>query len=152
MTVLERFLAKVEKTETCWLWRGYIAPNGYGQIGMSNPRRVEYAHRAAYELLVGPIPEGMQLDHLCRTRACVRPDHLEPVTQRENLLRGEGVTAAHARKTHCPKGHEYDAVHDGRRACRTCAREREAAKLRDPEQRGAINARRRTRYRATVAA
>lgn len=135
MTVLERFLAKVEKTETCWLWKGYVAPNGYGQVGMTSPRRVAYAHRVAYELLVGPIPADKQLDHLCRVRRCVRPDHLEAVDQRTNLLRGDGWSGRNARKTHCPAGHAYDEANTGHwktrgvsRGCRACARERERRK------------------------
>lgn len=82
-----RFWAKVDKTETCWLWTAAIRRrSGYGVF--SHQARTMLAHRFAYELLVGPIPDGLVIDHLCRVRHCVNPDHLEPVTQRENLRRG----------------------------------------------------------------
>lgn len=85
------------------------------------------AHRYAYEHFIGPIPEGLQVDHLCRVRNCVNPDHLEAVTCRENVLRGDGVAAANARATHCPQGHAYDEANtytwtNGGRHCRACAR------------------------------
>jgi hypothetical protein len=82
----ERVWAKVEKTEGCWLWTAAISPNGYGKFMVSG--RPVNAHRLVYQLTVGPIPDGLDLDHLCRVRHCVNPDHLEPVTRSENLLRG----------------------------------------------------------------
>src|SRR5688500_4996363 len=80
------FWAKVDKTSTCWLWTGARHPLGYGHVRYGN--RTSAAHRVAWELINGPIPEGLTLDHLCRVPACVRPDHLEPVTHRENVRRG----------------------------------------------------------------
>ena len=80
-----RFLDKVEKTDTCWLWTGAVGTSGYGRIGEG--ARVLQAHRVAYELFVGRIPEGLHIDHLCSVRLCVRPDHLEAVTQHENNIR-----------------------------------------------------------------
>lgn len=83
-------------------------------------------HRLAWEEVRGPIPAGLVIDHLCRNRACYRIDHLEVVTQRENILRGEGATAVHARKTQCPQGHPYSGPNlyvepsTGKRRCRTC--------------------------------
>ncbi|MFE0326316.1 HNH endonuclease [Streptomyces sp. NPDC058960] len=94
-------------------------------------------------MLVGPIPDGMQLDHLCRERRSVRPDHLEPVTLVQNVMRGESPTAVNARKTHCRRGHGLDGDNlyvkpDGRRVCVTCRRERDRDKT--PEQRARHNA------------
>lgn len=89
-----------------------------------------YAHRLAYEWAVGPIPPGAQIDHLCREPRCINPDHLEAVTQRENIVRGESPSAVNARKTHCLHGHEftpentYRRPDDGNRQCRACANER----------------------------
>ena len=89
--------------------------------------KIDFAHRVVYEILVGPIPVGLELDHLCRNRACVNPDHLEPVTTRTNLLRGYSPWACRARQTHCKRGHEFTPENtygtgDGRRYCRTCRR------------------------------
>ncbi len=112
----------LEGPDGCWLWTGTTNGVGYGQLWVEG-RRV-YAHRFSYELLVGLIPAGLQLDHLCRVRHCVRPDHLEPVTRRENILRGEAPSARCAAKTHCPAGHEYSPentyVYRGARQCRAC--------------------------------
>lgn len=100
--------------------------NGYGQIGVAGT--VYAAHRYAYQELVGPIPDGLDLDHLCRNRACTNPDHLEPVTRKENINRSAKNGGAQNKvKTHCPYGHEYSGknlyIHPtGRRCCRECAR------------------------------
>lgn len=119
-----------EPTSGCWLWTGASHPRGYGSVTLLN--RTRRAHRAAYEVLVGPVPEGMELDHLCRTPSCVNPDHLEPVTHRVNVLRGVGPWALNKRKTHCLRGHLLDEANtqaslDGFRRCRACQRERHAA-------------------------
>jgi len=83
----------------CWLWQGPLSPNGYGRTSKW------YAHRAMYEILMGPIPPRLVIDHLCRVRRCVNPDHMEVVTRGENVLRGETVSARAARQTHCKRGH-----------------------------------------------
>lgn len=126
----DRFWSHVTKTETCWLF-DRLASNGYGYIkadGISN------AHRLAYELLVGPIPDGLQIDHLCRVRNCVNPDHLEPVTAWENTMRSTAASALNARKTECLRGHPFSDENtyyskDGRRYCRECGRIRGRAHL-----------------------
>jgi hypothetical protein len=131
-TLEERFWEKVDKTETCWLWLGAIdKKSGYGVFNVQGGR-TKKVHRLAYELMIGAPPQGMSLDHLCRVRHCVNPEHLEPVTQRENVMRGEGFSAVNAIKTHCPSGHAY-AEHgalttQGYRRCNACARERMAAR------------------------
>lgn len=114
------FWSKVEKTDSCWLWTGSLHSLGYARAWVDGTR--VYAHRYAYEETVGPIPDGLDLDHLCRVRHCVNPDHLEPVTRAENLRRSPSqVSAVNARKTHCPQGHEYSGRDKrGWRECRTC--------------------------------
>lgn len=128
--LLERLADKFTVGDGCWEWRKPDPSNGYGRLkpgGRGTPTVL--AHHVVYELMVGPIPAGLQLDHVCRQRACVRPDHLEPVTQRENILRGEGFAGRNARKTHCPQGHPYDEANTYRipsrpnaRYCRACWR------------------------------
>ena len=125
-----RFWAKVNQTESCWLW--VAAQNGVGYGYFWNGEYAVLAHRWAYERFIGPIPRHLELDHLCRLRCCVRPAHLEPVTTRTNLLRGVGASARHARKERCPRGHRYDAVvhrSNGKmyRSCRTCNRDKTRA-------------------------
>ena len=110
----------------CWLWRGYIARDGYGSAARGARKNVR-AHRAIYEEMVGAIPKGLQLDHKCRNRSCVNPFHLEPVSCRENVLRGEGVAAINARKMHCKRGHEFVGANtyiapNGQRVCKECKR------------------------------
>ena len=112
----------------CIEWPGAKTPGGYGVVRMA--QRNYYVHRLAYEHFHGDIPEGFQIDHLCRNRACANPDHLEAVTQKVNLLRGEGFPARNAAKTHCYRGHPlegdnlYVRLDGGGRMCRTCYRER----------------------------
>lgn len=120
-----RFWAKVTlgTKDECWLWTGCIQTRGYGQFRGYQSKHIP-AHRFAYEALVGEIPEGLVIDHLCRVRRCVNPAHMEIVTQRENILRGDGVAAHHARKTHCIRGHEFTPEntirHPHGRNCRAC--------------------------------
>ncbi len=127
---IDRFWDKVapfSSFEECWVWIAGKHTAGYGRIRLSN--RVLYAHRVSYELVLGEIPAGLQLDHLCRNRVCVNPAHLEAVPQRVNLLRGESFSAQNYVKTRCISGHIFDSDNtytspDGRRHCRTCQRVR----------------------------
>lgn len=121
-----RFWAFVKiDPDACWIWRG-VKSDGYGQMKVRGKMRS--AHRLSYEHYVGPIPDGYQIDHVrdrgCTSRACVRPAHLEAVTCRENLLRGDTLAAAQVARTHCPAGHPYEGhnliMERGARVCRAC--------------------------------
>lgn len=129
LTSEERFWQCVDFSGDCWEWTKHLV-TGYGRfwIGSAKSGRAYQAHRYAYELLVGPIPSGTHLDHLCRNRACVNPDHLEPVAPRINYLRGNGAAARNARKETCKRGHPLSGDNlmlssDGKRGCRTCHNE-----------------------------
>jgi len=126
----EWFWLGVKKTKTCWLWQRSKNNTGYGTVSWYG--KALTAHVLAYTLLRGQIVEGLELDHLCKTRDCVNPDHLEPVTHKENVLRGESPSAVHSRKTHCIRGHEFSGDNlkilkrknnKSQRVCRTCQRE-----------------------------
>jgi hypothetical protein len=125
---LQRLLSRIEIDQNtgCWEWQGYRR-RGYGSISLGRRGdKTVPVHRLAYERLVGPIPDGLQLDHLCRNPPCCNPEHLEPVTSRVNTLRGVSAGAKNAVKTHCPQGHEYTPENtylaDGARHCRICRR------------------------------
>ena len=135
-----RFWQSVEKTETCWLWHGEMGPGGYGRLTDSATRKRYMAHRYSYELHVGPVPEGLCLDHLCRVRSCVRPDHLEAVTMRENTMRGDTPARRNHEKTACIHGHPYDETNTsfglkGRRHCRQCRKRIDHARWVQSQQR-----------------
>jgi len=135
----ERFWKKVDKNGPvilhdlgpCWIWTGGKDYHGYGKFSIGswlNQRGKDIpAHRFAYEHMVGPIPEGAELDHLCRNHSCVNPAHLEPVTHETNMQKGLAgkVNNPQTAKTHCPRGHLYDYVNkQGKRECRICHREK----------------------------
>lgn len=134
-SLIVRLLAKVEvRDDGCWVFTGYRLQSGYGLIGLGAASLgLDYTHRVAYRELVGPIPPGLDLDHLCRNRGCCNPMHLEPVTRRENLMRGDTHTARNAAKTHCKRGHEFTVENtrfDGKgRQCRICDRIRRGSKV-----------------------
>jgi hypothetical protein len=122
------FWPRVEKTPTCWLWTGSVYKHsGYGFFNTNG--RVHRVHRYSYILANGPIPDGCEIDHLCRVHNCVNPAHLEAVTHRINVLRGISPIAAHANQTHCKRGHPLEGENvilrrsDGGRQCRACMRE-----------------------------
>lgn len=139
---INRFWSYVEHSDDCWIWTGAKSAAGYGRIEWN--RRQQQAHRVAYELIVGPIPEGLELDHLCRNRACVRPDHLEPVTGRINLLRGNTYTAYYAHRTHCEHGHLLTEgnvyLWRGTRYCRMCRARTSANRDRSKYRVGTVQA------------
>ena len=137
----DKILSKMVVSETgCWVWTGNMHVDGYGLVYTKKRRFREYAHRYAYSTFVGPIPDGLQIDHLCHTRdetctggiecphrRCVNPDHLELVTQLENFKRGRNPLSLNARKTHCKNGHEFTPENtatrsDGYRRCMECDR------------------------------
>jgi hypothetical protein len=129
-TPAERFWRHVTITDACWNYSP-VNYHGYGRIGIDYRRH--HAHRFSYEMHVGPIPDGLDIDHLCRNRACVNPDHLEPVTRQVNLLRGVGPTATNAAKEFCKRGHEFTPENtmirkEGWRNCRACHYERRNAR------------------------
>lgn len=115
-----RFWAKVDRGPGCWVWTGGKTKDGYGRVRICDRNFV--SHRVSYEWANGAIPEGLELDHLCRNKACVNPEHLEPVTRVENQRRRAAII------THCPAGHEYDERNtyvsaSGHRFCRECGRQ-----------------------------
>lgn len=118
-----------EPNSGCWLWTGILDPHGYGLFAAWRQKKEirGMAHRIMYEATKGSIPPGLCLDHKCRVRCCVNPDHLEAVTNRVNILRGVGATARHARQTHCKRGHPLTPDNllrrkEGSRGCKTCRR------------------------------
>jgi len=123
----DRILEKTDRSGECWLWLGSRYLSGYGMLSIKS--RATPAHRVSYQEFVGRIPEGFQIDHLCRVRHCVNPNHLEPVTQQENLRRAPYTASDLQRsKTHCPQGHFYAGENlyvtpTGGRACRACRSE-----------------------------
>ena len=132
-TTTERFWSKVDRSGDCWLWTACISIYGYGDFWQK--RGTKKAHRVAYEFRHGPVPAGLQIDHLCRNRACVNPDHMEVVTNRVNGLRGISQAAFNAKKTHCMRGHEFNDINtyrdrEGNRGCRPCRTARNAARTR----------------------
>lgn len=115
----QQIFGNTEEEDECWLWMGSMYNNGYGKIGKTG----YMVHRIAYELTQGDVPEDMCLDHLCKQRNCVNPEHLEVVTLVENVMRGESQHAKNARKTHCINGHEFtpeNTYHRSDRNTREC--------------------------------
>lgn len=129
----DRLMAEVSKPDGetgCWFSGLRPDSKGYAQVSDSSSGQVRMlrGHLVTYEEIVGPIPDGLELDHLCRVRACINPSHMEPVTHRENTMRGESAATVAAARTHCPSGHEYTGVRDrnGKRYCPTCRKAHQA--------------------------
>lgn len=140
----QRFLAHLAFDGDCVVWKSSLTTSGYAQFTVEGRKR--YAHRWFWEHEIGPVPAGMELDHLCRNRACVNLTHLEPVTPRENVRRGTSPIADGMRQTHCVNGHPFAGENllirnNGQRACRICCRENarrkrsRAKELREPTAR-----------------
>ena len=123
----DRFWSKVDATGDCWEWIGARRKaDGYGAFHVAGEGQTDVAHRVVWKLLVGPIPYGLTIDHLCRNRACVNPDHLQVVAHRVNILRGYGPSGIAFRSEACPNGHPYRAettgLRNGSRSCLICHR------------------------------
>lgn len=124
MLTSTRFINKVKvDARGCWIWLGVVDRHGYGKFRLNG--RMEKAHRAAYVIRYGAIPAGLEIDHVCRVRRCVNPEHLRAVTKRENTLIGESPPAVNARKVRCVNGHPFDdrntyIAPNGVRQCRAC--------------------------------
>lgn len=133
----DRFWRKVDRGDGCWPWEGAVLASGYGKFwtGPRESRRCELAHRVAWHLTNGPIPAGMQIDHVCFNKACVNPAHLEPVTPKINSQRAvDAGRRVVSQATHCKRGHEFTPenthiIPKGWRVCRSCRRLRKAARL-----------------------
>ncbi len=134
-TVEQRFLSKIVSDEIdCWQWQGAKEKNGYGKFTVGKVTMT--AHRFAFDRFRGAIPNHLTCDHLCRNTSCVNPWHIELVTMRENLLRGNTFQARNAAKRHCPKGHPYSGdnlyhIPTGGRGCKTCRREQNKRQKKD---------------------
>lgn len=124
-----RLWSKIDRQGDHWMWQGKPNSGGYGRFWVDG--RLDYAHRVVYRHLVGPIHEHVQLDHTCRVHLCVRPEHLDPVTSRVNILRGIGPAATHHQQTQCVNGHPFDEENtywrldraNPSRICRRCRRD-----------------------------
>lgn len=137
LPIEERFMSHVEKDDSgCWLWQAFIGPTGYGDFWANN--KMQRAHRWSYSNWNGSLIKGLTIDHLCRVRNCVNPEHLEQVTIKENVLRGESFVAKNAAKTHCHKGHEFKEdniyLYRGRRMCKTCRKKNQRQTVFNREQ------------------
>jgi len=133
MSIIERFNFYAKKDRGCWEWTGPLNGYGYGRLFVGGHGRFVMAHRYSYERFIGKIAQGLTLDHLCRVRHCVKPKHLEAVTNRENIRRGESPFAKKARLTRCIHGHRFDKANtyikpNGTRHCRSCGRIRDRAR------------------------
>ena len=137
--MIQKLMGKMLIGDGCWEWTASKQPRGYGQVSSGKGRSTVLAHRAVYELLVGPIPEGLVLDHLCRNTSCVNPAHVQPVTQKVNVNRGDMGNKHHnGTRTECRKGHPFDERNTLRfgpekrwRSCKACRLDNERRRNRE---------------------
>lgn len=131
---IQSFWKKVDKTDDCWVWTGSQKSNGYGEVHVGSRKLPKRAHQVSLVLSGIALTPGLVVDHLCRNRLCVKPDHLRQVTNKVNSLENSrGVGAIHASRTVCPKGHEYSSENTrrdkhGKRYCKACSRLRREGK------------------------
>jgi len=154
LSLEDRLWKRVSKSEDgCWNWTGHVSGGGYGRIRNGGKR--EQAHRVSFALAGNKIPEGLVVDHICNNRRCVRPDHLQAITQRDNILRSDSPPARQSKQVACLNGHPLDGDNlfmrrNGKRECRVCIRARGRKRLQDPVIRERRNAQKREAYRLKV--
>lgn len=134
----DKFMTLVSVEQDCWRWMGSVRGGRYGQFYDPRAKKMQLAHRISFELFNGPPPPGLVIDHICRNKVCVNPKHLRAISNKENVLIGDGPFAVNARKTHCNRGHAFDRQKQDRgmrirecQKCRTIRQRENRAKARE---------------------